>query len=322
MTNRAGRILWTTRVLATGLGMALVLSSVTACAATRRNRRRDRSRVLEAENINLRQRMANTNSQMRQAHAEQDAALARAQSVEGQLGVVRAQAQAAEANAHQHAADAATLRQELVGVQNEIIATRRETATLNDRFVRLADQQRAALEAQRSRPVAMPMTPPAPIQQGPSLQAEAMRRDLEDRLRSHGVRDLAVEVRNDFGQERVAIVLPDSFPPGKATLAHNKRAVKAVVGLASLIRADYPDSAVLVEGHTDSDPIRRSNWSGNEALSEARANAVRELLAGAGLQPEQVSTRGYGASRPLDPGNSKAAKSRNRRVEIFITPRG
>ena len=316
MKNRVGQVF----VLA--LGMALVLSSVVGCAASRRNRSRDRAKVLEAENINMRQRVSGLNDQMRQAHADQDAAVARAQNLEGQLGVAQTQRQTAEAQAQQQAAEAAIMREQLIGVQNEIVATRKQTAELNDRYVRLADKHKAAVVAARARPPAPAPTYTAPIRRGTSLQAEALRRDLENKLRGHGVRDLDVEVRSDFGQERVAIVLPDSFPAGKATLAHNKRAVKAVVGLASLIQSEYQGSEVLVEGHTDSDPIRRSNWSSNEALSEARANAVRDLLSRAGVQAGDITTRGFGANRPLDTGSNKASKSRNRRVEIFITPRG
>lgn len=302
------------------LGLAVVASSTVGCAATRRNRSRDRAKVLEAENINMRQRMTTMDGQIRQAHAEQDAAMARAQNLEGQLGTAQSQAQAAEFQAQQSAQQAAQMRQELAGVQNEIMATRQGLTQLNNRYVGLIDRHKAALAAAKSRPPAPIVTHERPIQGAPSLQAEALRRDLENKLRGYGVRELGVEVRNDGGQERVAIVLPDSFPAGKATLAHNKAAVKAVVGLASLIRKDYSGSEVVVEGHTDSDPIRRSNWASNEALSEARAQAVRDLLSRAGVG--SISTRGYGAARPLDPGASKAAKSRNRRVEIFISPRG
>ena len=76
----------------------------------------------------------------------------------------------------------------------------------------------------------------------------------------------------------MAVVLPDAFPSGKATLAYNPRAVKAVVGLGKMIRDHYPSSGVMVEGHTDSDPIRKSSWGTNENLSRARAgqHAARE----------------------------------------------
>ena len=77
-----------------------------------------------------------------------------------------------------------------------------------------------------------------------------------------------------------------------------------------------------VEGHTDSDPLVKTKpiWGTNENLSNARAKAVAALLANAGVG--DVSTAGLGASRPLALGNSKQAKARNRRVEIFISPRG
>jgi flagellar motor protein MotB len=78
---------------------------------------------------------------------------------------------------------------------------------------------------------------------------------------------------------------------------------------------------VRVEGHTDSDPIKRSDWGTNERLSEARAQAVRTLLENAGVTAGAITTAGYGAGQPLEPGATTRAKSRNRRVEIFLAPR-
>jgi chemotaxis protein MotB len=157
---------------------------------------------------------------------------------------------------------------------------------------------------------------------GISPEAVAMRRDLRAQLARYGIRDLKVEVRREpSGEERVAIVLPDAFPAGKATLAYNASAVKAVISVGKMIRSHYRNSKVLVEGHTDSDPIRRSSWGTNENLSRARAKAVESLLTNSGVPATSVRTDGLGATQPLAMGNTKRAKSRNRRVEIFITPR-
>jgi flagellar motor protein MotB len=98
--------------------------------------------------------------------------------------------------------------------------------------------------------------------------------------------------------------------------------VKAVISVGKMIKAHYPDSRVLVEGHTDSDPIRKSDWGTNENLSRARAAAVETLLTNSGVPATNVTTEGLGARQPLAQGSTKRAKSRNRRVEIFISPRG
>ncbi|WP_051296096.1 OmpA family protein [Eisenibacter elegans] len=54
----------------------------------------------------------------------------------------------------------------------------------------------------------------------------------------------------------------------------------------------------------------------NQALSEARAEAVRTLLLDAGLSPERIKTQAFGATRPLVPNDTEANRARNRRVNF------
>ena len=253
---------------------------------------------------------------MHAEHASLDDIAARKQQLEDELALARADAAAAEAAR----AQAATARERLVDTQSELAKAEQALLESNRRY-----------EALKNRPVVQPAPRAVARRGGPtqlrpgrtSPEAEAMRRDLQNQLARFGVRGLKVEVRTDrTGSERVAIVLPDAFPSGKATLAYNKSAVKAVISVGKMINAHYPDSRVLVEGHTDSDPIRKSNWGTNENLSRARAEAVETLLTNSGVPSSSVSTEGFGARQPLARGSTKRAKSRNRRVEIFISPRG
>jgi flagellar motor protein MotB len=289
---------------------ALVLTA--GCA---RNRVRDRTKVLEAENINLRQKASTMEGQMRQAHVAQDDAVAREQALRSELVAARDEAAAAQL-ARQ---EALVAREQLAQTQDRLD---RAEQGLADAARRYDDMKRRIAE----RPAPVPAATPrgAPLRYGgASPEIEAMRRDLQRHLASYGVRGLNVEVRtNRGGSQRVAIVLPDAFPPGKATLAYNAQAVKAVISVGKMIREHYQESRVTVEGHTDSDPIRKSSWGTNENLSRARAQAVETLLTNSGVPETQVNTAGLGASQPLAAGSTKRAKSRNRRVEIFISPRG
>ena len=113
-------------------------------------------------------------------------------------------------------------------------------------------------------------------------------------------------------------MLPDAFPAGKASLAYNASAVKAVMSVGKMIRSQYPGSQMLIEGHSDNDPIKKSKWVTNERLSSARAEAVENLLTSSGMDAAKVRTQGLGSSQPIAQGNTKRAKSRNRRVEIVV----
>lgn len=99
------------------------------------------------------------------------------------------------------------------------------------------------------------------------------------------------------------------FASGQATL--NAAAKKELDKYITRIRNQYPNSAIRVEGHTDSAPIRKSSWSSNDELSQARANAVREYMQQKGLR-NHIEAVGYGSTKP------KSTQAASRRVEIVI----
>lgn len=57
--------------------------------------------------------------------------------------------------------------------------------------------------------------------------------------------------------------------------------------------AQYPNTMVTIEGHTDS----RASEQYNQALSQRRVDAVKEvLIAQFGIDPERLNASGYGES--------------------------
>jgi chemotaxis protein MotB len=80
--------------------------------------------------------------------------------------------------------------------------------------------------------------------------------------------------------------------------------------------------AIRVEGHTDDQPITRSQWGTNLRLSAERSLAVADFLINtAGLKATQVSVAGYGEYRPAVAGNDEPSRQKNRRVEILLIER-
>lgn len=71
---------------------------------------------------------------------------------------------------------------------------------------------------------------------------------------------------------------------------------------------------ISVEGHTDN----VGGASYNEGLSRRRAASVVAWLIGHGVDPDRMSSVGYGLRRPLDTNNTPAGRQRNRRVEFHI----
>ncbi len=81
---------------------------------------------------------------------------------------------------------------------------------------------------------------------------------------------------------------------------------------ASLQR--YPDTIVIVTGHTDN--VGAASY--NQRLSERRAQSVASVLVNSGVSPRRIQTRGAGQTQPIASNQTDAGRAQNRRVEIVI----
>jgi len=74
------------------------------------------------------------------------------------------------------------------------------------------------------------------------------------------------------------------------------------------------DHEIIVEGHTDAQGSDASNM----ALSESRANNVRDYLVAHGVPANRIRAEGLGESRPVADNSTAEGRANNRRVEIVI----
>jgi outer membrane protein OmpA-like peptidoglycan-associated protein len=80
------------------------------------------------------------------------------------------------------------------------------------------------------------------------------------------------------------------------------------------ILARYSDDRIKVLGYTDA----VGGKAYNEQLSLRRADAVKRVLTGCGVQEKQVTALGLGEARPVASNETPAGRTRNRRVELHI----
>jgi outer membrane protein OmpA-like peptidoglycan-associated protein len=80
--------------------------------------------------------------------------------------------------------------------------------------------------------------------------------------------------------------------------------------------ARYPDTDVIVKGHTDGAGTEASN----QTLSEQRADAVRRYLIGKGVAASRITAVGFGETMPLATNSTPEGRQQNRRVEIELRP--
>jgi chemotaxis protein MotB len=102
-------------------------------------------------------------------------------------------------------------------------------------------------------------------------------------------------------------------------------AVKALCGILNTEQAKEFD--IIIAGHTDDLPILKpdtkakhpSNWY----LSAHRAITVLDVMTANGIVSERASIRGFSEFRPVVPNElNKKGNPQNRRVEIYIVPKG
>lgn len=77
---------------------------------------------------------------------------------------------------------------------------------------------------------------------------------------------------------------------------------------------EYPNSNILVEGHTDSAGPEEYNMN----LSKQRAVSVTNYLTAKGISPTRFTTKWYGELQPVGDNTTVAGKAQNRRVELAI----
>ncbi|MCI0452699.1 MAG: OmpA family protein [Candidatus Latescibacteria bacterium] len=101
------------------------------------------------------------------------------------------------------------------------------------------------------------------------------------------------------------------FDVNKAAL---KPASKTNLTDLAVILNKYPDTNILLEGHTDSDGSEEHNLN----LSELRSKSVANFLASQQVMETRFTTMGYGESQPLADNSTLDGKAQNRRVEVAI----
>ena len=76
----------------------------------------------------------------------------------------------------------------------------------------------------------------------------------------------------------------------------------------------YPETNIVIEGHTDDTGSDEYNM----ALSEKRAKAVKAFLVSKGVDASRLTEKWYGETQPKYPNDSEANRQKNRRVELAI----
>ncbi|MGD8171305.1 OmpA family protein [Vibrio sp. TRT 21S02] len=136
-------------------------------------------------------------------------------------------------------------------------------------------------------------------------QEAALRQELLNsgvQVERVGENQLILRMENGIGFQTASYQLDSSI--------HN-----TLRGVARIL-VEYPDTSLVIEGHTDS----TGSDTTNQVLSERRAESVRTYLVQQGVAAGRAIARGNGERYPRCTNDTTSGRACNRRVEIQILP--
>jgi outer membrane protein OmpA-like peptidoglycan-associated protein len=157
-----------------------------------------------------------------------------------------------------------------------------------------------------------PESPVTPGLMSPGREAaerEQIAAVIQTELERHEIADTAVRIED----EGIVISLNNIrfMPDSTALTGEEKNNLEEIAAILSR----YPEKSILVAGHT----AMAGSGEGRRRISEERARAVADYLAGLDVRPrEEIAVRGYGARRPLGDNATEEGRAINRRVEIIL----
>jgi len=136
--------------------------------------------------------------------------------------------------------------------------------------------------------------------------------DSQEQEMQQSLQGTGVQVQRT-SKNTLNLTMPDSitFATGQSFLAPQ---AQAALNTVRDVLNQFPDSTIMVTGHTDD----VGSNSSNQFLSQRRATSVANYLAQQGVNPARLNKQGLGESSPKVSNTSDINRAKNRRVELAI----
>ena len=144
----------------------------------------------------------------------------------------------------------------------------------------------------------------------------AMRIKISEALT--GFEDKGIKVETKNGKVYVSMESQLLFRSGRTDVDEEGR--KALLQLAGALNKDK-GFEIMIEGHTDSIPIKTARFEDNWDLSVLRATSMlRILTTEGGVSSQRIIPAGRGEYLPVASNSTESGRAQNRRIEIIIAP--
>ncbi len=225
-------------------------------------------------------------------------------------------------------------RVKVVSLEDELLKLRSDTANLNQEIEGLASKMKdltknyAALRSNSSTEInklsddlkrrEARLKEVEDVLKKRDEATNALKNKLQKALLGFTQSGLTVEMKNG----KVYVSLTDKLLFSSGSIIIDDRGKQALKELAKVLNTQ-PDITIAVEGHTDNQKVInlgqiKDNWD----LSVLRATSVSRYLADEQkIDPNRLTATGKGPYQPVENANTPEARSKNRRIEIVLSPK-
>lgn len=143
-----------------------------------------------------------------------------------------------------------------------------------------------------------------------------LKQSIADALMNFKADELSVYIKD--GKVYVSLQEKLLFKSGSALVdPKGKDALKTLAQVLNSTR----DISVMIEGHTDSIPIKKEKFEDNWALSVVRATSIVRILTNEyGFDAHRIIASGRSEFYPVKSNSNEAGRAGNRRTEIILSP--
>ncbi len=147
-------------------------------------------------------------------------------------------------------------------------------------------------------------------------EVKLLKENVTNALMGFNNKGLTIEQRNG----KVYVSLEEQLLFASGSIIVDPKGAEALSQLSNVL-AKNVDINVLIEGHTDNVPIKGGAIKDNWDLSVLRATSVvRILTKSSNIDPKRLTPAGRGEYVPIDTANTPAARKKNRRIEVILSP--